>query len=66
MVIQRPFDTIEKVESVFASVRREADATGGSRMTAKSFRDRLLAQVKDIRPEEQAATERWFCSKIRG
>lgn len=65
--ITRPFDTIDKVEQVFSALRRESETQPGvPRLTVTNFRDRVMTEIEDLTPEENAAVVRWLHSRMRG
>jgi len=67
MLIQRPWDTIEKVDQAFSDYNREQAAkVAGKRLTVRAFRDLCMSGLKAIAPEERAAIDRWSASRMRG
>jgi|CXWL01.1.fsa_nt_gi hypothetical protein len=65
--MNRPWDSIEKVERAFSAYNRDQKLTpGGKQLPARAFRDHCSRSLKDIAPEERAAIDRWLSARLRG
>lgn len=63
--MNRPWDSIEKVEQAFSAYNRGQKRLGGQ-LTARAFHDRCVTGLTGITPTEKAAIARWVASKMRG
>jgi len=63
--VNRPWDTIEKVEQAFTAYNRDQKRLGGQ-LTVRAFRDKCSSGLKEITPSEIGAIDRWAASRMRG